>query len=323
MSFVLLIGAGLFLRTLRNLETVDVGFNRENLLLFRMDPRLSGYRGPQIADLYRRVSERIEAVPGVRSAAISRHPLLSGSRRSSNISVEGAQQSTDAVLINLVSDRFFETMEIPMILGRDLSARDDERAPKVAVINQAMARKYFGDQNPIGKRFSFGADEDAEKIEIVGVVRDAKYTSLRQQMQPTIYTPYQQESPGQANFAVRTAGDVVVLTPAIRQAVRDVDSNLPLFDVKTQSQRSDESVRQERLFATLSGFFSRDRYGAGVYCLYGVMSYGVARRTNEIGIRMALGATAPRVLQMVMLEAMLVVMIGIFIGLRRRSQSHE
>jgi predicted permease len=315
MSFVLLIGAGLFLRTLRNLETVDVGFNRENLLLFRVDPRLSGYRGPQIADLYQRIAERIEAVPGVRSAAISRHPLLSGSRRSSNISVEGAQQTTEAILINLVSERFFETMEIPLILGRGLNARDDERAPKVAVINQMMARKYFGDENPIGRRFSFGGEENAEKIEIVGVLRDAKYTSLRQQMQPTIYTPYLQESPGQANFAVRTAGDVVVLTPSIRQAVRDVDSNLPLFDVKTQSQRSDESVRQERLFATLSGFFSVIATVLACIGLYGVMSYGVARRTNEIGIRMALGATAPRVLQMVMREAMLVVVIGIFIGL--------
>jgi len=315
MSFVLLIGAGLFLRTLRNLESVDVGFNRENLLLFRVDPRLSGYRGAQIASLYQRITERIEGVPGVRSAAISRHPLLSGSRRSSNIFVDGpAQQTTDAALINLVSDRFFETMEIPLILGRGFSARDDQSAPRVAVINQTLARKYFGDDNPLGRRFSFGSEASEEKIEIVGIVRDAKYTSLRQQTQPTLYTPYLQETPGQMNFAVRVAGDALMLIPAVREAVKDVDSNLPLFDLKTQSQRADESVRTERLFATLSGFFSLVATVLACVGLYGVMSYGVARRTNEIGIRMALGASAPRVTQMVMRESMLVVMIGIVIG---------
>ena len=257
MSFVLLIGAGLFLRTLRNLEAVDVGFNRENLLLFRVDPRLSGYRGAQIANLYKQITERIEAVPGVRSAAISRHPLLSGSRRSSNIFVDGpANQTTEAAFINLVSDRFFETMEIPLLMGRGFNARDDERAPKVAVINQALARKYFGVDNPLRRRFSFGGEASEEKIEIVGIVRDAKYTSLRQQTQPTLYTPYLQETPGQMNFAVRVAGDALSLTPAVREAVRDVDSNLPLFDLKTQSQRADESVRTESLFATLSSFFS-------------------------------------------------------------------
>ena len=316
MSFVLLIGAGLFLRTLQNLEAVDVGFNRENLLLFRVDPRLSGYRGAQIANLYQRITERIEAVPGVRSAAISRHPLLSGSRRTSNIFVDGpAQQTNDVAFINLVSDRFFETMEIPLLLGRSFNARDDERAPKVAVINQALARKYFSDDNPLGRRFSFGSEASEEKIEIVGVVRDAKYTSLRQQIQPTLYTPYLQETPGQMNFAVRVAGDALALMPAVREAIRDVDSNLPLFDLKTQSQRSDESVRTERLFATLSSFFSVLATALACIGLYGVMSYGVARRTNEIGIRMALGATAPRVTQMVMREAMLVVVSGIVIGL--------
>jgi len=138
---------------------------------------------------------------------------------------------------------------------------------------------------------------------------------LRQQIQPTLYTPYLQETPGQMNFAVRVAGDTLSLTPAVREAVRDVDNNLPLFDLKTQSQRSDESVRTERLFATLSSFFSLVATVLACIGLYGVMSYGVGRRTNEIGIRMALGATAPRVTQMVMREAMLVVTVGVVIGL--------
>ena len=315
LSLVLLICAGLFVSTLRNLQAVDVGFNRENLLLFRVDPRLSGYSGPQIASLYQRLTERIEAVPGVHSATISRHPLLSGARRSSSISVQGSAQESNAVVyINLVSASFFETMEIPILVGRSLSPRDDERAPRVAVINQTMARKFFGD-NPIGRRFGFGGPEDAGKIEVVGVVRDAKYTSLRGETPPTAYTSYLQEAAGQMNFAVRTAADVSGLVPAIRDAVRDVDSNLPMFDIKTQRQRSDESVTQERLFATLASFFGVVALLLACIGLYGVMSYGVARRTNEIGIRMALGATAPRVTLMVMRETMLVVVIGVVIGL--------
>ena len=316
MSLVLLIGAGLFVRTLRNLQAVDVGFNRENLLLFRVDPRLSGYSGPQIADLYQRITERIEAVQGVRSAAISRHPLLSGNRRTSNITAVGsAHQSNDAVYINLVSPNFFETMEMPLLVGHGFTSRDDQRAPKVAVINQTLARKYFGDDNPVGRRFTYGGTEEGEKVEIIGVVRDAKYTSLRQETPATLYTPYLQEAPGQVNYAVRTDGDVNAMIGSIREAVREVDSNLPLYSVKTQSQQSNESVRGERLFATLASFFGAVALLLACIGLYGVMSYGVARRTNEIGIRMALGATAHGVTRMVMRETIVIVLIGVAIGL--------
>jgi predicted permease len=207
-------------------------------------------------------------------------------------------------------------MEIPLLLGRSLTIHDDARAPNVAVINQAMARKYFGDTNPIGRRFGFGGrPENAGQIEIVGVVRDAKYTGLRQDIPPTAYTPYLQDTPGQMNFEVRTAGDAGAMAASIREAVREIDGNLPLFDVKTQTQQAAESLTQERLFATLSSFFGVLAMLLACVGLYGVMSYGVTRRTNEIGIRMALGATSPRVLSMVMRETMLVVGIGVAIGL--------
>ena len=317
MSLVLLIGAALFVRTLRNLEAVDAGFNRENLLLFRVDPRLSGYQTSQIVNVYQRMIERIEAVPGVRSATMSRHPLLSGSSRSSNISVlDSSQQSDELVYANPVAANFLETMEMAILLGRGLNPHDDERAPKVAVVNQTMARKYFGDQNPIGRRFGFGGRrENAGQIEIVGVVGDAKYTGLRQDIAPTVYTPYVQDPAGQMNFEVRTAGDATAMVSLIREAVREVDANLPLFAVKTQTQQAEESLAQERLFATLSSFFGVLALILACIGLYGVTSYGVARRTNEIGIRMALGATAPRVTGMVMRESMLVVFIGVVIGL--------
>ena len=314
MSVMLLIGAGLFLRTLDNLEGVDAGFNRENLLLFRVDPRLSGYRGAQILSLYPRMIERLQSIPGVRSATISRHPLLSGSRRSNTISIpgytgEGARGGE--VLVNVVAENFFDTMEMPIPLGRSLSGRDDQQAPRVAIINQAMAHKYFDPDTPIGRRL---VDGD-QQIEIVGIVRDAKYSGIRQETRPTIYTPYLQGSGEQMSFAVRTAGDPGLLAGPIRDALREVDQNLPLFDVRTQNQQADRSLAQERLFATLSSFFSVLALLLACIGLYGVMSHAVTRRTNEIGIRMALGARAGHVTSLVVRETLLLVLAGAAIGL--------
>ncbi|HYV03184.1 MAG TPA: FtsX-like permease family protein, partial [Blastocatellia bacterium] len=183
--------------------------------------------------------------------------------------------------------------------------------------NQAMARKHFPGDDPIGKRFGLGGLEHSRDVEIVGVVSDAKYTSLRMETPPTIYFPFRQQASalGQMNFEVRTAGDPTALVSSIRDAVSEVDKNLPLFDVKTQQQQADQSLTQERLFATLSGFFGLLALLLGCIGLYGVMSYAVARRTNEIGIRMALGATAPRVTRMVMRETMVLVTAGVAIGL--------
>ncbi|HWN99930.1 MAG TPA: ABC transporter permease, partial [Blastocatellia bacterium] len=302
MSIVLLVGAGLFVRTLRNLQSVDVGFNRENLLLFNVEPALSGYNNTQMVQLYSRMTERLEALPGVRSATVSLIPLLAGRGRTSSISVQGhtsQQGDENEAKVNTVGEHFFETVEIPIVLGRSLSPGDGERAPKVAVINQMMARKYFGDENPLGRRFGFGGPETSAQIEIVGVARDAKYTGMRDEIEPTIYLPYPQSVPRWATFIVRTSGNPTVMTASVREAMREVDTNLPLFDVKTQSQQADESLAQERLFATLSSFFGVLALLLACIGLYGVMSYGVARRTNEIGIRMALGATAPRVTRMV------------------------
>jgi len=319
LSLVLLAGAGLFVRTLSNLNNVDVGFNATNVLLFRVSPALSGYKTKQIAQLYEQMLERIEAVPGVLRATISRHPLLSGSAAINNVYIDGrpAPSAKDYTYIQRVRSNFFETMEIPLLMGRGLREQDDERAPRVAVINQAMARKAFPNEDPIGKRFGLGGAQHSGEIEIVGVARDAKYTSVRSETPPTVYFPYkqQQSSLGQMNFEVRTAGDPTALIAAIRGAVSEVDKNVPLFDVKTQRRQAEQSLAQERLFATLSSFFGALALLLVSLGLYGVMSYAVARRTNEIGIRMALGATGPRVTRMVMRETMLLVVIGVLIGL--------
>lgn len=314
-SLVLLVAAGLFVGTLRNLQAVEKGFNADNLLLFRIQPQLNSYKPPEIAALYSRMIERLESIPGVRSATLSRHPLLSFSRRASGITIEGAHASSDAgAEVNVVAPNFFQTMEIPLLLGRTFNERDSAVAPKVAVVNQLFAAKYFAARNPIGHRLRFGGANTDDPVEIVGMTRDAKYTDLRNPTQPTVYVPFQQDVPGQANFEVRTVGDPVALAPAVRQAVRDIDPNLPMFDVKSQTDQAQESMAKETTFARLSTLLGSIALLLAAIGLYGTMSYAVVRRTAEIGIRMALGAQRRAVIAMVLHDTFVMTVAGVAIG---------
>ena len=316
-SLVLLIAAGLFLRTLQNLRNVDVGFNTRNLVLFRVNPALNRYDDARTMALYRDIQERLGAIAGVRSVALANVQLLSGSVNSTSIFVQGRtypRDQRDSINRLLISPGFFETMEMPMRVGRTFSDRDDAKAPKVAIINEAAARKYFANENPIGQHIGSNL-EQAGQVEIVGILRDAKYDSVRDEAPPTMYVPYLQRPLQGAVFHVRTAGDPAGAIGVIRDAMRKIDPNLPLMNVATQTETVEKRLQQERVFAQAYALFGALALVLASIGLFGLMSYSVARRTNEIGIRMALGAQRRDVLRLVMGESMALVVIGVGLGL--------
>jgi len=319
-SLVLLVGAGLFLRTLQNLRHVDVGFNPQNLLLFRVSPQMSRYDEKRSAVLYQSMMERLAAVPGVHGVAMSQPALLTGSVNSTSIFIQGRTYSGNVRDLNnsinrlVVSPNFFEVMQIPLLTGRGFNDRDSTTAPKVVVINEAAVRRYFPDEPPIGRRFGSSL-ETTGQLEVVGVVRDAKYDSVRDAAPPTMYVPYTQTRFGNAVFEVRAAGSTAAVTGSVREAVRQIDPNLPIMDVSTQIEQIEIRFSQEKLFARAYALFGGIALLLAAIGLFGLMSYNVSRRTNEIGIRMALGAQRGDVLQLVMRESMILVVIGIVIGL--------
>jgi predicted permease len=319
-SLVLLVGAGLFLRTLNNLRHVDIGFNPRNLLLFRVNPQLNRYDDARIGMLHRQMMERIGSVPGVQAVAMSQPALLSGSVNSTSIYIRGRayaaeSRERDSNSINrvVVSPNFLETMGIPIVGGRGLSDRDNQSAPKVAVINQAAVRQFFPNENPIGQRFGSSL-ETTNQFEIIGVVRDAKYDSVRDAAPPTMYVPAAQARFGGAVLEIRTAGSPTGAVAAVREAIRQVDPNLPVQDVSTQLEQIERRFSQEKTFAVAYALFGGVAVVLAAIGLFGLMSYSVARRTNEIGIRMALGARREDVVRLVLGESMVLVVTGVVLG---------
>lgn len=321
LSIVLLITAGLFLRTFWNLQRVDTGFKPENLALFRIQPSLNGYDRQRAVSLYEQLEEKLLMLPGVRNIAyVGPDGLLTDGETHTAVYVQGESSQpaapTQASILS-ISRNVFDTMEIPLKSGRPFTTADTQTAPLVAIVNEAFARTFFGNANPIGRRFAGRPQAPASvQIEIVGVVPDVKVNSLRDTAPPMFYRPFGQVGFPSRIVVVRTAGDPEALLPAIRESVRSLDPRLPLRDVSTQMDRIGRGyLSNERIFAFASSFFAGLALVLAMIGLFGLMSYSVSRRTREIGIRMALGARSDLVLKAVMREALVLAALGVVTGL--------
>ena len=319
-SLLLLIGAGLFLRTLQNLQQVDLGYAREKLLLVRVDALAAGYQDDQRAAVFQNLLERFRSVPGVRGVTFSENGLFSGTESGDQISVEGykpQKQGDDNARFDQIGPNYFSTIGIPMLLGREIGPQDVGAAARVCVINEAMAHFYFGGQNPIGRHITDEFPDTRTTFQIVGVSKDDRDHRLRGDVPRRFYIAFFQGLggiPPAANFEIRTFADPNSLMRTVRQQVEQLDRNLPILSAHPLGELLDERLTQERLLAQLCSFFGALALMLASVGLYGVLSYSIARRTNEIGIRMALGAQQRTVLGMVLRETALVVAVGIAIG---------
>ena len=320
LSLILLVGAGLLIRSLWRLYQVDTGFNRDNVLTGWIYPVLAGYDRAKEMSLYQELLEKLQTIPGVRSASLSRFRLLSGRPRR-DLWVQGSVPASDAdpqVYRYPVGPRFFETVGIRLMLGREFLVADAETAPKVVVVSESVARKFFPNENPIGKRLGFDKPEANADIQIVGVASDIQPDLRQQQPRRAVYIPYTQAPPdmlGQMNVVVRTALDPNSLIPSVRNQIQSIDKSLPLFGIQTQADEADQKLGGERSLATLLSLFGTLALALASIGLYGTISYSVARRTKEVGVRMALGAQRREILTMVLRETLSLVVIGIAIGI--------
>jgi len=315
-TLLILVAAGLFVRTLSNLASIQLGFNQENLLTFQLNARQAGHNDPEIVAFYNDLRTQFSSIPGVRAASLSNHAVIGTGTSGTPVSVTGA--APEGTSIMTIGAEFFATMQIPMLLGREIDERDRPGAPLVAVVNEAFAKRSFGDRNPLGQHVAMERMCPKCVIEIVGVSADSLYGDLKGAPPPAVYVSFAQgvwRWPVEGMFyELRTAGNPLNYVQAVRDLVQRADPRLPLSDVKSLSARIDQTINQEIAFARLCTAFALLALVIACVGLYGTMSYNVARRTGEIGIRMALGAQRSRVLWMVLREVLLLTAVGLAIS---------
>jgi predicted permease len=319
-TLLLLAGAGLFVRSLWNLRNQDLGLKTDNVIAFSVQPSLNGYDTPRSIALYDQMRARLAAMPGVRSVGSGDVPTLSGDDEGSNITAEGGVQipeelqDVDRVA---VSPNYFSTLGIPLLSGRELTEADGATAPKVALVSESMAKRFFPGRNPLGMHFAFGGGNGVKPdIEIVGVVKDVKQEHVSSTIQPYVYIPYAQRTKITGmTFYVRSERDPLLLASSLQGVVRQMDANLPVYDLKTMERVVEEDLFSARMVAVLSAAFAGLAALLAALGIYGVLAYVVVQRTREIGIRMALGAVAGHVRLLILREVGLMVLIGVAVGL--------
>ena len=313
MSFLLLVAAGLFVRTLDKLHSVQLGYAREDILLFSLNARQSGHRAPEIATFYENLRQRFESIPGVSGATLSNSSIISagqaggayrGTIKIGAVTIQGAG-------VLAVGPRFLTTMQVPILAGREIDDRDQPGSTPVAVISERMARTYFGKENPVGRRITFV--DDKRDLEIAGVSANVRYGGLKgeEESPMTVFTAARQFSPDRVTYALRTAGDPLRYVRSVHEIVRETDSRIPVTNVVTQAAEIDRTISQEGMFAKLCTGFAVLALLIACVGLYGTMSYNVARQVGEIGIRMALGAQRGAVVWMVLRRVLLLAAVGL------------
>jgi macrolide transport system ATP-binding/permease protein len=321
-SLLLVAAAGLFVRTLENLHSVNVGFNRENVLLFNLNAAQAGYKDDALKNFYADLQRRFRSIPGVRNATLSHMPLVADSNSTTGVTIPGqpiAEGRGPSTAVMQVGPAFFETMEIPILAGRPIDEHDREGSATVAVVNQVFAEKYFHGDPPMGRHFSLGGrKQGAVDMEIVGLAKTARYSSLKREVPPVVYTSYLQATKLRPvewmYFELRTAGDPLKLGETVRRIVHEAGPRVPVAEMTTQARRIDQTIVQERTFAELCTCFGVLALVMACVGLYGAMAYTVTRRTSEIGIRMALGAARRRIVWMVLREVLALAGVGLAIG---------
>jgi putative ABC transport system permease protein len=320
LTALLLVGAGLFARSLYNLQRIDLGLRPDNLVTFSIAPSLNGYTPARTVALLDSLHQKLATEPGVESVSEAVIAVLTDSNSNSNITAEGyeSQENEDMNIgENWIGPGFFSTLGIPLVKGREFAASDTTDSPKVAVINEAMAQRFFGNREAIGAKFAFGGGKDVHPdIEIVGVVKNSKHGGVRDEAAPFACMPYaQMKDLGSATFYLKTRQDVGAMATALRSEVQRLDGNLPIYNLKTLEQQVGESLFADKFLTFLSMCFALLAALLASLGLYGVMAYTVTRRTREIGIRMALGATRGNVSWIILREVVVLAAVGLLIGL--------